>query len=146
MKRKRGKEDEEQQLVTLVEPLKSPILASKGKSKNDRATRKGENRVSHKRRHINHNFESSSRENWAYDFVVEGRPVDWEDFVMKNKEGHGGLVTNAVGKSLLLPKDMASWQENNSKCLIENLKRHSVLRSLSGKNFYPSIFSLCIIY
>uniref|UniRef100_A0A2N9HDP4 Uncharacterized protein n=1 Tax=Fagus sylvatica TaxID=28930 RepID=A0A2N9HDP4_FAGSY len=131
-----GKEDEEQeteeqQLVTPVEPLKSPILASKGKSKNDRATRKGENRVSHKRRHINHNFERSSKENWAYDFVVEGRPVDKEDFVMKNKDSHGGLVTDAVGKSLLLPKDMASRQENNSKCLIENLKLHSVL-SIQG--------------
>jgi hypothetical protein len=65
---------------------------------------------------------------------------------MKNKDSHGGLVTDAVGKSLLLPKDMASRQENNSKCLIENLKLHSVLVSLSDKNFCPSIFSLCIIY
>jgi hypothetical protein len=148
VKRKKGEEDvtQEQQLVTPAEPLKSPILASKEKSNNDRATRKGENRVSHKQKHINHHSESSSREGWACDFMVEGRPVDRDDFIMKNKDGHGGLVANAVGKSLLLPKDMVSWQENNSERLIENLKCHSMLVSLSDKNFCLSTFSLCVIY
>lgn len=134
MKTKRVEEDEgqgakEQQLVAPAEPLKSPILASKGKSKDDRSIRKGENHVSHKRKHRNHNSRSSSREKWTCDFMVDGRLVDTEDSVMKNKEGHGGLVANAFGKSLLLLKDMKSWQENNSKHLIENLKRHSVLVS-----------------
>uniref|UniRef100_A0A2N9IKC7 Uncharacterized protein n=2 Tax=Fagus sylvatica TaxID=28930 RepID=A0A2N9IKC7_FAGSY len=79
VKRKRGEEDDgeevgEQQLMALTEPLKSPISASKGKSKNDRATRKA----------------------------------------------------NVVGKSLLFPKDMKSWQENSFEHVIENLKRNSV--------------------
>ena len=56
--------------------------------------------------------------------MVEGRIVDRDNSVMKNKDSHGGLVADVVGKSFLLPKDMASWQENNSECLIENLKRH----------------------
>lgn len=56
--------------------------------------------------------------------MVEGRIVDRDNSVMKNKDSHGGLVADVVGKSLLLPKDMASWQENNSERLIENLKRH----------------------
>uniref|UniRef100_A0A2N9HBS3 Uncharacterized protein n=1 Tax=Fagus sylvatica TaxID=28930 RepID=A0A2N9HBS3_FAGSY len=63
--------------------------------------------------------------------MVEGRPVDRDDFIMKNKDGHGSLVANAVGKSLFLPKDMVSWQENNSERLIENLKCHSML-SIQG--------------
>uniref|UniRef100_A0A2N9F0Y2 Uncharacterized protein n=1 Tax=Fagus sylvatica TaxID=28930 RepID=A0A2N9F0Y2_FAGSY len=97
VKRKRVEEDEgqgakEQQLVAPAEPLKSPIPASKGKSKDDRSICK--------------------------------------DSVMKNKDGHGGLVANAVGKSLLLPKDMKSWQKNKSEHLIKNLKRPSVLRLL----------------
>uniref|UniRef100_A0A2N9F160 Uncharacterized protein n=1 Tax=Fagus sylvatica TaxID=28930 RepID=A0A2N9F160_FAGSY len=61
----------------------------------------------------------------------KGRTVDRDDSIMKNKDDHGGLMANAVGKSLLLPKDMASWQENNSEHLIENLKCHSVL-SIQG--------------
>jgi hypothetical protein len=61
--------------------------------------------------------------------MVDGRLVDMEDSVMKNKDGHGGLVANAVGKSLLLPKDMKSWQKNKSEHLIKNLKRPSVLVS-----------------
>jgi hypothetical protein len=56
VKRKRVEEDEgqgakEQQLVAPAEPLKSPIPASKGKSKDDRSICKGESRVSHKRKH-----------------------------------------------------------------------------------------------
>ena len=134
MKTKRVEEDEgqgakEQQLVAPAEPLKSPILASKGKSKDDRSIRKGESRVSHKRKHRNHNSGSSSREKWTCNFMVDGCLVDMEDSVMKNKDGHGGLVANAVGKSLLLSKDMKSWQENKSEHLIKNLKRPSVLVS-----------------
>jgi hypothetical protein len=72
--------------------------------------------------------------------------VDRDDSVMKNKDGHRGFVADAVGKSLLLPKDIALWQENNSKRLIENLKCHSVLVSLSYKIFCLSTFSLCVIY
>ena len=72
--------------------------------------------------------------------------MDRDNSVMKNKDGRGGLMADAVGKSLLLPKDMASWQENNSERLIENLKRHSVLVSLSYKIFCLSTFSLCVIY
>jgi hypothetical protein len=78
--------------------------------------------------------------------MVEGRPVDRDDFVMKNTNSHRGLVANTIGKSLLLPKDMVSWQENNFERLIENLKRHSMLVSLSDKNFCLSTFSLRVIY
>ena len=130
VKRKRGEEDDgeevgERQLMAPTEPLKSPISASKGKSKNDRAIRKGEGQVSHKQKHRS----SGSRELWGCDFVVDRRAVDKEDSVMKNKDGHGGLVANVVGKSLLFLKDMKSWQENSSEHVIENLKRNSVFVS-----------------
>uniref|UniRef100_A0A2N9HBP4 Uncharacterized protein n=1 Tax=Fagus sylvatica TaxID=28930 RepID=A0A2N9HBP4_FAGSY len=112
VKRKRGEEDvtQEQQLVTPAEPLKSLILAAK------------ENPTT---------IEPLMKEGWACDFMVEGRPVDRDDFVMKNTNSHRGLVANTIGKSLLLPKDMVSWQENNFERLIENLKRHSML-SIQG--------------
>uniref|UniRef100_A0A2N9EH39 Uncharacterized protein n=1 Tax=Fagus sylvatica TaxID=28930 RepID=A0A2N9EH39_FAGSY len=58
---------------------------------------------------------------------TDGRPVDKEDSVMKNKDGHGGLVADAVGRSLLLLRDMKSWQENSSDHVIANLKRNSIL-------------------
>ena len=114
-----------------TEPLKSPISASKGKSKNDRAIRKGEGQVSYKRKH----WSNGSRELWGCDFVVDGRAVDKEDSVMKNKDGHGGLVANVVGKSLLFLKDMKSWQENSSEHVIENLKRNSVFVSHKWQKF-----------
>lgn len=80
-------------------------------------------------KHRSHTSRNVLREAWACDFLVEGRLVDKDNSVMKKKNGHGGLVADAIRRSLLLPNDMVSWQDNSSKCLIENLKPHSVLVS-----------------
>jgi hypothetical protein len=36
-------------------------------------------------------------------------------------------VVDAIGKALLLPRDMKVWQEDSSERMLENLKRDSVL-------------------
>uniref|UniRef100_A0A2N9H489 Uncharacterized protein n=1 Tax=Fagus sylvatica TaxID=28930 RepID=A0A2N9H489_FAGSY len=104
-KRKRGEEDvtQEQLLVTLAEPLKSLILASKEKSNNDRATRKG-------------------------------RTVDRDDSVMKNKDGHRGFVADAVGKSLLLPKDIACSIQGIFEVSSRLLETERLMREALGEN------------
>ena len=63
-----------------------------------------------------------------------------DDSVWKSKDVRGGQIADAVGRALLLPKDMRAWQGNNSTQMIENLKRDSVVVSFV---FYPllSFFS-----
>ena len=128
VKRKWREEDDgegvgEQQLMASTKILKSPTPISKGKSIDVRATRKNGSQVSHKRKHRS----GGLKEYWGCDFVVEGCLVDKEDSVMKNKDGHEGLVVDVVGRSLLLLRDMKSWQENNSEHVIKNLICNSVL-------------------
>ena len=38
-------------------------------------------------------------------------------------------MADAIGKALLLLRDMKVWQEDSSECMLENLKRDSVLVS-----------------
>jgi hypothetical protein len=47
-------------------------------------------------------------------------------------------VADAVGRALLLPKDMKVWQEKRSEHMVENLKRDSILVSL--QTFYLRIY------
>jgi hypothetical protein len=49
--------------------------------------------------------------------------VDEDDSVVKGRDVHGGQVADAIGRALLLPKDMKIWQANNSEHMVENLKR-----------------------
>jgi hypothetical protein len=71
---------------------------------------------------------------------VDSQPVNEDDSVWKSKDVRGGQIADAVGRALLLPKDMRAWQGNNSTQMIENLKRDSVVVSFV---FYPllSFFS-----
>jgi hypothetical protein len=55
--------------------------------------------------------------------------VDEDDSVVKGKEVRGGQVADAIGRALLLPKDMKIWQGNTSENMVENLKRDSILVS-----------------
>ena len=117
MKKREEEEGDEvgkQQALPLTEPSKAKTPQTKGKSKNGRALQKATGHISHKHKH-----RSGSKEPWGCEFLVEDRPVDEEDSVMKNKKGRGGLVADAVRKALLLPKDMNLWQGNNSNHLIE---------------------------
>jgi hypothetical protein len=50
-------------------------------------------------------------------------------------------VADAVGKALLLPRDMRIWQEDSSERLIENLKRDLVLVS-----FQMLFIPKCLIF
>jgi hypothetical protein len=60
---------------------------------------------------------------------VDGRPVNENDSVWKSKDVRGGQIADAVGRALLLLKDVRSWQGNNTTQMIENLKRDSVVVS-----------------
>ena len=55
--------------------------------------------------------------------------VDRDNSIMKNKNGHGGQVAHAIGKSLMLLNNIESSQNDCTERLIENLKCHSVLVS-----------------
>ena len=107
-KRKRVEEDGgeevgEKLLEAPTEPLKTQTLTTKKKAKDDRVINKVAGHVSHKCKD-----RSSLKDLWGCDFVVDGWYVDEEDSVMKNKNGHGGLVADVVKKALLLSKDMKS--------------------------------------
>uniref|UniRef100_A0A2N9JA20 Uncharacterized protein n=1 Tax=Fagus sylvatica TaxID=28930 RepID=A0A2N9JA20_FAGSY len=64
---------------------------------------------------------------WTCEFYVDGRPVNEDDSVWKSKDVRGGQIADAVGRALLLPKDVRAWQGNNTTQMIENLKRDSVV-------------------
>jgi hypothetical protein len=53
-------------------------------------------------------------------------------------------VADAVGKALLLPRDMKVWHEDSSERMLENLKRDSILVSVSDFFFFLFPF-LCYI-
>jgi hypothetical protein len=134
-KRKRGEEQAgeagDQQALSPSEAPKAKA-PKKGKSKNGRALQKAAGHVSHKHKHRN-----DSKEPWSCAFLVEGRPVDEDDSVLKSKDVRGGQVADAVGRALLLPKDMKVWQEKRSEHMLENLKRDSILVSFQA--FYLSV-------
>ena len=50
-------------------------------------------------------------------------------------------MADAVGKALLLPRDIRIWQVDSSECLIENLKRDSVLVS-----FQMLLIPKCLVF
>uniref|UniRef100_A0A2N9H5W5 Uncharacterized protein n=1 Tax=Fagus sylvatica TaxID=28930 RepID=A0A2N9H5W5_FAGSY len=65
-------------------------------------------------------------------------PVQTEPFVTTSpsKKGkartfRGRQIANAVGRALLLPKDMRAWQGNNTMQMIENLK-HDLVVAVQG--------------
>uniref|UniRef100_A0A2N9HXZ6 Uncharacterized protein n=1 Tax=Fagus sylvatica TaxID=28930 RepID=A0A2N9HXZ6_FAGSY len=124
-KRKRGEEQtgeaSEERALSPLESSKAKA-AKKGKSKNVRALQKATGHVAHKHKHRN-----DSKEPWSCEFYVEGRPVDEDDSVLKSKDVRGGQVADAVGRALLLPKDMKVWQEKRFEHMLENLKRDSIL-------------------
>ena len=49
------------------------------------------------------------------------------DSVWESIDVRGGQIADAVGRALLLPKDVRAWQRNNSAQMVENLKRDSVV-------------------
>ena len=128
--KKRKKEEEwddevgEQQALPLTEPPKAKSPSKRGKNKNGRALQKAVGHVSHKRKHRN-----ESKVPWSCEFYVGGRPMDEDDSVVKGKEVRGGQVADAIGRALLLPKDMKIWRGNTSEHMVENLKRDSILVS-----------------
>ena len=133
-KGKRGEEEvaeaKGQQALPLSEPSKAKTPSKKGKNKNGRALQKATGHVSHKHKHRN-----DSKEPWKCEFYIKGWPVDEEDLVLKSKEVRGGQVVDAVGRALLLPKDMKIWQEKRSEQMLENLKRDSILVSFQTLYF-----------
>jgi hypothetical protein len=133
-KRKRGEdgEDEEEQELPPTEPPKKKSPSKNGKSKSSRALQKATGQVSQKHKHLD-----DSAEPWSCTFLVDGRPVNVGDSVLKSGVVRGGQVAEAIGKALLLPEDMKAWQEKRSRHMLENLKRDSVL--VSFKTFYSIV-------
>ena len=74
---------------------------------------------------------------------MNGRPVNEDNSVWKSKDVRGEQIADAVGRALLLPKDMRAWQGSNSTQMIENLKRDSVVVSFVFYSF-SSIF--CFLF
>jgi hypothetical protein len=87
---------------------------------------------------INVKHQKKSPAPWSCEFYVDGRPVNEEDSVWKSTMMfRGGQIADAVGRALLLPKDVRAWQGNNSAQMVENLKRDSVVVSFV---FFPFFF------
>jgi hypothetical protein len=132
-KRKKGEEGvegaREQQALVQTESSVTKSPSKKGKGKNSRAPQKATGHVSHKRKH-----QKELPAPWSCEFYVNGRPVNEDDSIWKSKDVRGGQIADAIGRALLLPKDMRAWQGNNSAQMIENLKRDSVVVSFV---FYP---------
>uniref|UniRef100_A0A2N9GL38 Uncharacterized protein n=1 Tax=Fagus sylvatica TaxID=28930 RepID=A0A2N9GL38_FAGSY len=107
-KREEERDDEvgEQQALPLTEPLKTKSPSKKEKSKSGQALQKAASNVSHKWKHRN----NEPKIPWSCAFSVEGRPIDEDDSVVKGNEVRGGQVADAIGKALLLPRDMKIWQ------------------------------------
>jgi hypothetical protein len=123
----REKEVEEakaQKAPAQIEPPVTKSPSKKGKGKNSRASQKAIGHDSHKRKH-----QKDSPAPWTCEFYVDGRPVNEDDSVWKSKDVRGGQIADAVGRALLLPKDVRAWQGNNTTQMIENLKRDSVVVS-----------------
>jgi hypothetical protein len=136
-KRKRGEkdgdEDEQQPELSPTEPLKAKSPSKKGKSKSNRAFQKAAGHASHRRKHRN----NEPQIQWGCSLSVDGRPVKEDDSVMKGNGVRGGQVADAVGKALLLPRDMKVWNEDSSEHMLENLKRDSVLVTVSDFFLFP---------
>ncbi len=135
-KRKRGEEQSDdaggQEGSSPSQPPKAKA-PKKGKSKNDRALQKAAGQVPQRHKHRN-----DSKQPWICAFLFDDRTVDEGDSVLKSgKDVRGGQVAEAVGKTLLLPKDMKVWQEKRSKHMLENLKRDSIL--VSFETFYSNV-------
>uniref|UniRef100_A0A2N9GX04 Uncharacterized protein n=1 Tax=Fagus sylvatica TaxID=28930 RepID=A0A2N9GX04_FAGSY len=117
----RAEVSEKQQVPINIEPTTKPS-SKKGKSKDSRTLQKAVGHVSHKRKH-----QKEQPAPWQCEFYVDGRPVNEDDSVWKSKDVRGGQIADALGSALLLPKDMKNWKGNDSKHMIENLKRDSVV-------------------
>ena len=137
-KRKRGEvgveEARDQQALVQTEPSVNKSPSKKGKGKNNRTPREAIGHISHKQKH-----QKELPAPWSCEFYVDGRLVNEDDSVWKSKDVRGGQIADAVGRALLLPKDMRAWQGNDSAQMVENLKRDSVVVSFSTL-FFLSFF------
>ncbi|XP_050290241.1 uncharacterized protein LOC126728471 [Quercus robur] len=64
---------------------------------------------------------------YTYSFSVDRVPLPVIDRVRPWREGHGGKVTESVGKAFLLPEDMkhlAKWDDDS---LLLNMKREAIM-------------------
>jgi hypothetical protein len=104
-RRKKGEEVAEeageQRALAPTEPSMTKSPSKKGKDKNSRTPQKATGDVLHKRKHHKESLVS-----WSCEFYVDNRPVNEEDSVWKSKDVRGGQIVDAVGRALLLPKDM----------------------------------------
>jgi hypothetical protein len=141
-KRKKGEEGvegvREQQALVQTEPSVTKSLPKKGKGKNSRTPQKATSHVSHKHKH-----QKELPPSWTCEFYVNDQPVNEDDLVWKSKDVRGGQIADAIGRTLLLPKDMRAWQGSNSTQMIENLKHDSVVVSFV---FYLFSFIFCFLF
>jgi hypothetical protein len=135
-KRKKGEEedgeDENQQELPLIEPLKAKSPSKRSKSKSTRALQKAAGHIPYKQKHRN----NEPQVQWNCVLSVDRWLVKEDDYIIKGNEVRGRQVADAVGKALLLPRDMKVWQEDSSERMLENLKRDSVLVSFQTSSSF----------
>jgi hypothetical protein len=133
-KRKRGEDQDDDvcgQGGSSPPQLSKAKSPKKAKSKNDRALQIATVQVSQGCMR-----QDDLKKPWSCSFLLGNRSVDEGDSVLKSGRGvRGGQVAEAVGKAVLLPKDMKTWQEKRSKHMLENLKRDSILVSFALQCF-----------
>ena len=69
---------------------------------------------------------------WSPVLEVDGMPIAFDATLRRYREGHAGLVTEALQQPLFLPQDMAAYRSFNHPELFLSLKRDLAMVSNSA--------------
>ena len=79
-----------------------------------------------------------SSRTWSPVLKVDGMPIAFDAMLRHYREGHAGLMAEALQQPLLLPQDMAAYRSFNHLDLFLSLKRD--LAMVSNSTHFSFIF------
>ena len=77
---------------------------------------------------------------WSPVLEVDGMPIAFDATLRHYREGHAGLVAEALEQPFLLPQDMAAYRSFNHLELFFSLKRDLAMVSDSAHFFFIYIY------
>ena len=77
---------------------------------------------------------------WSPVLEVDGMPIAFDAMLRHYREGHAGLVAEALEQSLLLSQDIATYRSFNHPKLFISLKRDLAMVSDSAHFFFIYIY------